>query len=93
MGKYFVDITDNAKEDIRFWHKVGDKAALLKIKRILFELSVHPTEGTGKVESLRGNFAGCWSRRLNKQHRIVYEINDSTVTVLVLSLRGHYGDS
>ena len=92
MGKYFIDITDDAKEDIRHWHKVGDKALLKKIKRILFELSEHPTEGTGKAEPLRGNLAGYWSRRLNKQHRIVYEINESIVTVIVISVYGHYGD-
>ncbi len=93
MGKYFIDITDQAKEDIRHWNKVGDEVILKKIKRILFELSEHPTKGTGRVEPLRGNLAGCWSRRLNQRHRMVYEINDNTVTVLELSLRGHYGDT
>ena len=61
MGKYFVDITDEAKEEIRRWHKVGDKALLKKIKRILLELSEHPTTGTGKAEPLRGDLAGYWS--------------------------------
>jgi len=92
VGKYFVDITDEAKEDIRRWHKVGDKALLKKIKRILLELSEHPTTGTGKAEPLRGDLAGYWSRRLNKQHRVVYEINESVVTVIVVSVFGHYGD-
>jgi toxin YoeB len=93
MDKYFIDITDQAREDIRHWHKVGDEVILKKIKRILLELSEHQTKGTGRVEPLRGNLAGCWSRRLNHKHRMVYEITDKTVTVLVLSLRGHYGDS
>ena len=92
MGKYFIDITDDAKEEIRYWHKVGDKAILKKIKQILLELSDHPTKGTGKVEQLRGDLAGYWSRRLNKQHRIVYEINESIVTVFVISAYGHYGE-
>ncbi len=93
MGRYFVDITDNAKEDSRFWHKVGDKAVLKKIKKLFFELSEHPTTGTGKPELLKGDLAGCWSRRLNRKHRIIYEINDGTVTVVVITLRGHYSDS
>ncbi|MCX6180088.1 MAG: type II toxin-antitoxin system YoeB family toxin [Chlorobiales bacterium] len=59
MGKYFVDITDNAKEDIQFWHKVGDKSVLEKIKKLLFELSTHPTTGTGKPERLKGDLVGC----------------------------------
>ena len=50
MGKYLIDITDQAREDIRHWNKVGDEVILKKIKRILFELSEHPKEGTGRVE-------------------------------------------
>ncbi len=38
MGKYFVDIADNAKEDMRFWHKVGDESVIEKIKKLLIEL-------------------------------------------------------
>ena len=93
MGKYFVDIADNAKEDMRFWHKVGDESVIEKIKKLLIELSEHPKTGTGRPERLKGNLAGCWSRRISGKHRMVYEIDDGTVTVVVLYLRGHYGDS
>jgi len=39
MGNYFIDITDQAREDIMPWNKVGDEVILKKIKRIIFELS------------------------------------------------------
>jgi len=49
MGNYFIDITDQAREDIRHWNKVGDEVILKKNKRILFELSEHPKEGRGRA--------------------------------------------
>ncbi|TLU87732.1 MAG: Txe/YoeB family addiction module toxin [Chlorobium sp.] len=93
MGKYTVILTPVATEELRIWHKIGDKSTLRKIEKILLELSEHPDTGTGKAERLRGYLSGYWSRRVNKKERIIYKIIDSVVTVQVLSLRGHYGDS
>ncbi|WP_263053223.1 Txe/YoeB family addiction module toxin [Pelodictyon phaeoclathratiforme] len=50
-------------------------------------MALHPKTGTGKPEALKGSLSGCWSRRVNKQHRIVYEITESMVTVFVISAR------
>ncbi|MFZ4802249.1 MAG: Txe/YoeB family addiction module toxin [Chlorobium sp.] len=52
-------------------------------------MALHPSTGTGKPEALRGDMSGCWSKRVNKQHRIVYEITESIVTVFVISARIH----
>ena len=93
MGKYTVILTPEATEELIIWHKIGDKSTRRKIEKILLELSEHPTMGTGKAERLRGDLSGYWSRRVNKKERIIYKIIDSVVTVQVLSLRGHYGDS
>ena len=65
----------------------------MKIEKIFDELYEHPTSGIGKAERLKGDLSGYWSRRLNKKDRMVYKIENSIVTVYVLSLRGHYGDS
>jgi toxin YoeB len=93
MGEYSVVISEEAMDDLKYWKKIGEKAILRKIDHIFRELALHPTTGSGKPEALRGNLSGCWSRRVNKQHRIVYEITESIVTVFVISARGHYGDS
>ena len=93
MGKYTVILTPSATDELRIWDKIGDKSTLRKIEKILFELSEHPTTGTGKAERLKGDFSGYWSRRLNSKDRLVYKIEDAIVTVYVLPLRGHYGDS
>jgi len=64
MGKYFVGIADNAKEDMWFWHKVGDESVTKKIKKLLLELSKHPTTGTGRPERLKGNLQGAGPEEL-----------------------------
>ena len=92
MGKYSLVISAKAQAEIKYLYKLGERSIIRKLETILQELMDHPTTGTGKVEPLRGNFAGCWSRRLNRKHRIVYEINDSTVSVFVISVQSHYGD-
>lgn len=51
-----------------------------------------PQTGTGKPEALKGDFAGLWSRRIDKGARLIYSIYEETVCVYVLSMRGHYGD-
>ncbi|MEL6358412.1 MAG: Txe/YoeB family addiction module toxin [Bacteroidota bacterium] len=47
-----------------------------------------PFEGIGKPGPLKYALTGCWSRRITKEHRLVYEVSDSTV--FILSARGHY---
>ncbi len=48
----------------------------------------YPFEGTGKPELLKYNLAGYWSRRINREHRIVYEVTEEIV--FVLSAKGYY---
>ena len=52
----------------------------------------HPTTGTGKPEALRGDRKGQWSRRITGEHRLIYEIHEDIITVVMISAAGHYGD-
>lgn len=72
--------------------KAEDPNAFKKLKKLEDELREHPRTGTGKPEPLRGNRAGEWSRRITKKHRLVYEIHDNEVIIIVLTAYGHYGD-
>jgi toxin YoeB len=63
-----------------------------KAKKLIEELKEHPKTGTGKPELLKGDHSGAWSRRITKKHRLVYEIHDNEVLVLVLTAYGHYDD-
>ena len=66
--------------------------AFQKAVRLLNELSEHPKTGTGSPEPLRGDRSGQWSRRITNKHRLVYEIQELEVIVLVLTAYGHYED-
>ena len=70
----------------------SDSISYKKLEKLLAELIEHPTTGTGKPEPLKGNRSGQWSRRISKKHRLIYEIREEIVTVLILSSYGHYND-
>ena len=70
----------------------NEPAAFRKAAALIEELKVHPRTGTGKPEPLSADRAGQWSRRITKKHRLVYEIHDTEVVVLVLTAYGHYND-
>jgi toxin YoeB len=85
---FHLDFTDDAKEEIAKHKKAGNKAVLNKILTLLEELKEHPFTGTGKPEPLKHQLTGLWSRRINKEHRIIYEVNTDIVTIY--SVYGHY---
>lgn len=85
---YHLDFSNQANKDIAFHKTSGNKAVLKKLFILLTELSEHPFEGTGKPELLKYNLTGYWSRRINQEHRLVYQVTDDAV--LILSAKGHY---
>lgn len=85
---YHLDFTDKAKKDIAFFKKSGNKSVLKKLFVLLDEIAEQPFSGTGKPEPLKHQLSGCWSRRINKEHRLVYEVLDDAI--LILSAKGHY---
>jgi len=85
---YYLDFTDKAIDDIATHKKAGKKAILNKLLKLLDELTKHPTTGTGKPEQLKHSLSGLWSRRINKEHRLIYEIVD--YIIYILSAKGHY---
>lgn len=70
----------------------SEPKAYQKAIRLIDELREHPTTGTGHPEPLRGDRAGQWSRRITDKHRLVYQIFETEVVVLVLTAFGHYED-
>jgi toxin YoeB len=85
---YHLDFSNQAENDIDFHKKSGNKAILKKLFVLLNELIDHPFEGTGKPEALKYNLIGYWSRRINQEHRLVYEVLENTI--FVHSAKGHY---
>lgn len=85
--KYQKQAIDDAKK-----LQAEEPKSFLKLLKLEAELKEHPRTGTGKPEPLSGDRAGQWSRRISKKHRLVYEIHDMEVVVLVLTAYGHYDD-
>jgi toxin YoeB len=79
--------TDDAWEDYLYWQQT-DKQTLRKINQLLKEIQRTPFSGVGKPEPLKHQLQGCWSRRIDSEHRLVYEITDNTLKVI--GCRFHY---
>jgi toxin YoeB len=92
MGKYKVNLSDRAKKHLSIIEKSGDQASIRKVELIIAELRIHPETGIGKPERLKFDLAGYWSRRINKKDRLIYFIEDTIITVTVVSALGHYGE-
>jgi toxin YoeB len=78
----------DAEDDLHFWVRTGNKSIIKKISQLIEDIKNSPYSGLGKPEPLKHNLTGCWSRRINKEHRLVYEIADDKI--LILSAKGHY---
>ncbi|WP_319414713.1 Txe/YoeB family addiction module toxin [Marispirochaeta aestuarii] len=82
-----VSFTDSAWADYIYWQE-NDKKLLKRINNLIKEISRTPYEGTGKPEPLKFQLQGCWSRRINQEHRLVYEIVSEELRII--SCRFHY---
>lgn len=87
---YQIKFTEEALKDIERLKKSGDKAVLKKLAALFLELQEHPRTGTGQIEQLKHYEVETLSRRINREHRLVYRIQDETITILVLNTFGHY---
>jgi toxin YoeB len=90
---YDIVITADAENDILKLSKSGNKSLMKKLNSLLNELREHPLTGTGQIEKLKYYQEPTYSRRINHEHRLVYRINNYTITVLVVSCFGHYIES
>jgi toxin YoeB len=74
-------------EDLAFWIKTDRKAAL-RIIELINAVSRDPFKGAGKPEPLKHDFKGCWSRRITREHRLVYKVYEDRIAFLQARL--HY---
>ena len=76
-----------AFEDLAWWVEKDRKKAL-QISKLIKAVQREPFSGIGKPEPLKYELAGCWSRRIDHEHRLVYEVSDQKIKIL--SCRYHY---
>jgi toxin YoeB len=70
------------------WLQENDKKLLKRINLLIKDITRNPYEGIGKPERLKANLSGYWSRRIDAEHRLVYEIHEEELTII--SCRFHY---
>ena len=85
-----LEFSDKAESDLIFHKKSGNVAVVNKIKKLLLEITEHPFDGTGKPETLKHELSGKWSRRISKEHRLVYEVFEVENSIKIHSAKGHY---
>lgn len=79
--------TPESWNDYLYWQK-NDKKNLRRINELIKEIKRNPFEGIGKPEPLRYQLQGCWSRRIDQEHRLVYEVDDGLLKII--ACRFHY---
>ena len=79
--------SDHAWEDYLYWQKT-DKRLLKKINELIKDILRDPFEGKGKPEPLKYDLSRYWSRRIDLEHRIVYQVIDNEL--LIYACRFHY---
>jgi toxin YoeB len=65
-----------------------DRKMLTRLNGLIKECTRTPFDGTGKPEPLKGQLSGWWSRRLNREHRLVYRVEEDQL--LIAQCRYHY---
>ncbi len=79
--------TEIAWEGYLYW-QMNDKSKLKKVNELIKDILRNPFQGIGKPEPLKFDLVGKWSRRIDSEHRLVYEIKDGEL--IIFHCRYHY---
>jgi toxin YoeB len=83
-----VIFSPNALEDLNYWKQKRNTKIIERIKQLTEAIQIDPFQGIGKPEPLKHKYSGMWSRRINREHRLIYKIEADFVTIL--TLKEHY---
>lgn len=83
-----IEFTQRAFKELQDWKQTGNTKIVKRIKELTDSILESPFTGIGKPEPLKHKYSGKWSRRINREHRYVYEIRDEKL--YIFSLKGHY---
>ncbi len=78
---------DHAWDDYLYWQEI-DKKMLKRINALIKDIQRQPFAGLGDPEPLKHNWSGYWSRRIDREHRLVYRVENETI--FVVQCRYHY---
>ncbi len=85
-----LQFSQQAWQEYLWWQK-QDKRSIKRINNLLKDIARNgEMNGVGKPEPLKGNLSGWWSRRIDDQNRLVYQVTEETCRII--QCKGHYGD-
>jgi len=82
-----ITFTESAWQDY-LWLQENNRPLLKRVNQLIRDITRSPFEGIGKPEPLKGELSGKWSRRINHEHRLVYQVK--TNDLIVIACRYHY---
>ncbi|MFI3198937.1 MAG: Txe/YoeB family addiction module toxin [Methylococcaceae bacterium] len=82
-----LSFDDSAWEQYLYWQD-NDKKMLKRINSLIKDIKRKPFEGIGNPEPLKHNWSGFWSRRIDHEHRLVYQVNEDAI--IIVQCRYHY---
>jgi toxin YoeB len=82
-----ISWAEKAWEDYLYWQST-DKKTLQRINILIKDVKRHPFTGIGDPEPLKHNWTGYWSRRIDREHRLVYKYKEEIITIV--QCRYHY---
>lgn len=87
--KWSLNLTKDAKKDLKFFQK-NAPALYEKCFTLIEDIVKTPEAGIGKPEKLKYSKKNLYSRRVNREHRLVYIVNSKKKEILIISMRKHY---
>ena len=82
-----ITFTESAWDDY-LWFQDNNRKLLKRVNQLIKDIVRSPFEGIGKAEPLKGNLSGCWSRRIDHEHRLVYRVAKDDL--VIIACRYHY---
>ncbi len=82
-----LGFTETAWRDY-LWFQQHNQKLLRRVNDLIRDTQRNPFRGIGKPEPLIGELSGYWSRRINAEHRLVYEVSNDVL--IIISCRYHY---
>lgn len=79
--------TPVAFEQYNNW-QTDNKQVFSRLKKLIVETAKTPFDGTGKPEALKYDYAGCWSRRITDEHRLIYKVQENLIEIIACKF--HY---
>ena len=83
-----IVLSPKAVSDLTQWRQAGEISLLKKARKLIAAIQDKPYDGIGKPEPFKNQYSGYWSRRVSREHRLVYEVSGNQI--IIHNFKGHY---